>query len=101
MAKPRHADAAADSHRIDPSSNRIDNADDFVARNERQLGVGKIAVNDVEIGAADRTRFDFESYFPGQRRWFRLLRQHQLLSHFPQNHRLHRHCLKILTAWFG
>jgi hypothetical protein len=51
--QPGHADAVAFSEPADAGAETSDGTDDFVAEHQRKLGVEKLAVSYVEIGAAD------------------------------------------------
>jgi hypothetical protein len=93
MTQPRNTDAAADPQRIDPFSDRIHDADDFVAGNKRQLRIREIAVDYVKIGAADRARFDHEPYLTLRWRRQAPLDQRQRPSGLAKLHRLHGHSL--------
>jgi hypothetical protein len=53
MAQPGYADAVADFEAFDRSAERADAADDFMAGNYRQFGLGQVAVDDVQVGAAN------------------------------------------------
>jgi hypothetical protein len=65
MPKPRHADALADAKAIDPRPDRIDTADDFVTRHNRQCQIRQIAVDDMQIGAANAARGHLYAYLAG------------------------------------
>ena len=43
---------------VTPASERLDDAHDLVARHDRQMDVGQLAVDDVQIGAADAAGLD-------------------------------------------
>ena len=58
MAEPRDADPLPDRERRRARTAGQHLAHDLVARDQRQLGVGKLAVDDVKIGAADRAGLD-------------------------------------------
>src|ERR1019366_5441052 len=53
VAEPRNADAFTDAQLLDASPDCIDPADDLVARNDRHLRVGQLAIDDMQVGAAD------------------------------------------------
>ena len=69
MSQPRHADAVADGKAFGARAKRRHMADDLVAENERQLGMGELAVEDVEIGAAHAASRDLDQDLvrPGRR----------------------------------
>ena len=52
-AEPGDADAVADRDIAHAVAERLDRADDLVAEDERQCRVGQLAVDDVQVGAAD------------------------------------------------
>src|SRR5205814_3852524 len=56
--EPRHADALA----------RLGGAGDLVPDDQRQLRIGQLAVDDMQVGAADRAAFDFDEELAGLRR---------------------------------
>ena len=53
VAEPRHADAHADAKRCHAGAQRRHDTDNLVAGYQRQLGIGQLAIDDVQIGAAD------------------------------------------------
>lgn len=53
MAQPWDADALADCQSLDPLALGGDDADDFVAGNQRQTGRGQFAVEGMQISPAD------------------------------------------------
>src|SRR5580658_6365453 len=63
MAEPGHADARAGRER-DPFARSLDPAYDLMPRNDRQLGVGQLAVDDMQIGAADAAGLDAQPNLP-------------------------------------
>src|SRR5206468_7934188 len=60
VTEPRHADAIADLEAGDAVADLIDDTDNLVAGDQRDLGVGQLAVDDVEIGPADSARADLD-----------------------------------------
>ena len=77
-AEPRHADALAEREAADALADRRDAADDLVPRHDRQLGVLQLAIDDVQVGAADAAGGDLDQQLPRPR-----LRQRP----FPQDQR--------------
>ena len=79
-----------------PSANRrrraerLDLADDLVAEDERQLRARQLAVDDVQVGAADAAREHAEEHLPGRRRRVGHLRCFERLARQAQQHGLHR-----------
>jgi hypothetical protein len=65
VPEPWHADALADGWCIEAAADAIDDADDLVAGNDRQSRQAKLAVDDVQIGAADRARLDAKTHLAG------------------------------------
>jgi hypothetical protein len=89
-AKPRHADALPDVKRIDAVPHHFDAADDFVTRHDRKFGIGQLAINDVQVGAAHPARRHANSDFADCRP--RLGRLHKLKRRArPFQH----HCLHV------
>jgi branched-chain amino acid aminotransferase len=58
MAQPRNADASADVEAVHVGAERVDAADDLVARHDGQRAAGKLAIDDMKIGAADGAGLD-------------------------------------------
>ena len=59
MAEPGHADARVRAQKpVTPAPDRVDAADDFMAGNDRELRLCQLAVDDMEIGAADAAGLD-------------------------------------------
>jgi hypothetical protein len=76
VAEPRDADTHADAQPLD--ADRIDAANDFMARNNWQFRIWQFAVDDVQIGTADaaggdlysnlaRTGFGVREFLPDER----------------------------------
>src|SRR5690606_11895164 len=89
-AKPRDADTVTLFEFLNALSELRDIADDLVTRDDRQLGIGKIAVYDMQIGAADTAGRDAYQHLT----WARLRDRHveklQLRSRLLEDHRAHR-----------
>ncbi len=103
MAQPRHADAIARCELRDALTERRHMADDLMAEHERELGLRKLAVENMQIGAADAAGRDLDEDLAGSR-----------LGHFErgllerrarafEQHRLHLrgdgHARFALLAW--
>jgi hypothetical protein len=65
MAKPREADALARFQTLDIGADCVDPADNFVARDDRRQQVGELAVEDVQIGAANAAGGNADTDFAG------------------------------------
>jgi hypothetical protein len=59
-SEPRDADAITVRMIRDVGANRFDTTNDLVSWHDWYRGLGQIALDDVEIGAADPTREDFD-----------------------------------------
>jgi hypothetical protein len=88
-AEPRHADALPDVKRIDAVAQQIDAADDFVARHNGKPGIGQLAINDVQVGAAHPARRHPHSDFSSYRPRIGPLHQSERLARPFQNHCQH------------
>jgi len=55
MAKPRNTDSLANTESLNTRSKRVDPANNFMARDDRNLRVWQFAIDDVQIGAANAT----------------------------------------------
>jgi hypothetical protein len=64
-------------------------SDNLVSGNERKLGVRQVAVDDVEIGAADGARRNFDKHLAGTRTRRLPLNQPQGMASSLEHHRLH------------
>ena len=60
--QPRDAHPRARRESCDVRAERDDVADDLVAEDERELGIGQLAVGDVQVGAAYAARGDPEQH---------------------------------------
>ena len=59
-AQPGNADAVANGEALSAGPEPDHNPGDLVPQNERQLGLGQIAVDDVQVGAADAAGVDLD-----------------------------------------
>ena len=57
MPEPRHTQPLSSADIAHVSPHDLNDSNDFVAGDERQLGIGKIAVDDVQISAAHGAGF--------------------------------------------
>ena len=91
MAEPCDPDAVAGSQMRDAVSDDFNDADDFVAGNDRQLAGRQFAVDQVEIRAAHAAGAHADQHLTGQRdRDFTFDRLHGSRAGFHQRHRPHR-----------
>ena len=72
-AQPGHADALSDRKSAHACPNSCHAADDLVARHDRQLGMRELAVNHMQIRAADPASRDLDHDFARAGRWNRPL----------------------------
>src|SRR5215212_2533952 len=102
VAEPGNADALARREPLRPSPERIDDAHDLVAGDQRQFRMLEVALHDVEVRAAHRAGLDPHADFagPGFRR--RNLLQAERLADPSQHHGLHERRSKSVAAlpWF-
>ena len=89
VPQPGNVDAYAGSRPRDAATKRIDDPDDLVAGNDRQLRIGQFAVDDAQIGPADRAGLDAHTNFTGAGMPVRLFLKHQRLPDCMQDHHLH------------
>jgi hypothetical protein len=87
--EPRDPDAVALAHRVHVVAGRLDHADHLVAEHERQLRVGKLAVHDVQVRAADRARADANSHLAGTGVRVRNLSRVKRAPRLVEQHRAH------------
>jgi hypothetical protein len=88
MAEPRDADAGP-KRQADPLASRLDPADDLMPRHDRQLWVRQIAVDHVQVGAADAAGLDRQPNLARPRVGLGPLLDREPLAGPPQNHRAH------------
>ena len=88
-AKPRHADALPDVKRIDAVANHIDAADDFVTGHDGKFGIGQLAINDVQVGAAHPTCRYANSDLANCRPWIGRFHKPERRARPLQHHCLH------------
>ncbi len=90
MRQPGNADPLADGEILDPGAEPLDQADHLVAGNDRQPRIGQLAVDDVQIGAADAAGFDANQQPPRPGRRRRPLFEDERRADRMQRHRAHR-----------
>src|SRR5438876_831611 len=66
-AEPGYADPLAGAQRRDAGAYRLDGADDLVAGHHRQAGHRQLAVDEMEVGAADRAGAHPQPHLAGAR----------------------------------
>ena len=94
MAEPGHADPRAELE-VDAFADRLDAADDLVPRHDRQLGIGQLAVDDMQVGAAYAAGLDPNPNLPRSGRRIGPLLHHQPFAGPPEDHGAHdRICLQ-------
>src|ERR1051326_7022145 len=89
-AEPRHADAAA----------AVVDADDLMSEDERELRVGKLAVSDVEVGAADGAGGNADAELAGARDRRRNVAQRQRRALMFEEHRSHKSERSVPVKFF-
>jgi hypothetical protein len=89
VAKPGDTDTTSKPRGLDTISNGIDNADDLVTGNKRQVWILEIAVHDMEIGTADRTGFHLHPQLAGARSRVVSFGKHQGFPELLKNHGFH------------
>jgi hypothetical protein len=97
-SEPRDADAIAGCEGSDTGPHVDDSPDDLVAGHDRQLRVGKLTVDEVEIGAANRARADADQQLSGPRARDDEVGGLQGGPRSAQNHRVHRQRKPVVTT---
>ena len=89
-AEPRHPDPVAERETVDLRPLVDDDADDLVTKHQRQLRVGELTIDDMQVGAAHGAGAHRDQHLlrPGTRR--RQFRRDQGLSRCRQQFRSHR-----------
>jgi hypothetical protein len=64
-AEPRDADALPDLEPLRPLTESLDRSHDLMTGDERQLGLGQVPIDDVQIGAANPARMHAKEDLPG------------------------------------
>ena len=88
VAEPGHADARAELE-ADPFADRLDAADDLVARHNGQLWVWQLAVDDVEVGPANAASLNPHANLARSRRGVRPLLHPEPLVRPIEDHGAH------------
>src|SRR5215216_551395 len=89
VAEPRHANALPAREPTDAVANDGDAANDLVAGDDRQLGVRQLAVDDMQVGAADAARRNLDHNLAGGRRRHRPLPHHERAAGPLEDHCAH------------
>jgi hypothetical protein len=79
MAEPGCADADPKRER-DPFARSLDATYDLMPRNDGQLGVGQLAVDDVQVGAADAAGMHAYQHFSGAGLGLRRVGEYQRIA---------------------
>jgi hypothetical protein len=87
VAEPGNADPLAGPEPVHAATGLRHLADDLVARDERQLRVGQLAIDHVQVGAAHRAGLDPEEDLPGARLRHRQLGKAQRFARSVEKHR--------------
>src|SRR6516164_2093762 len=88
-AEPWHADALTLACALHALAARDHRGDDLVPGNHRQPRVGKLAVDEVKIGAAHAAGANLEQELPRPRRWARTVDELQRSARCVENHGEH------------
>jgi hypothetical protein len=88
-AEPRHANARADRDAGHASADRGDATDNLVPGHDREFGIGKLAVDHVQIGAADAAGRNLDQNLACRRLRNRLLAHGKRHLWPTKNHRAH------------
>jgi len=89
LSEPGNANALADPAPSHSFADGFDASDYLVPRDERQLDVGEIAIDHMQIGPTNGARFNRDADLAGSRRWKGAFFQLQTGAQCVQNHRLH------------
>jgi hypothetical protein len=95
VTKPWDAHTLAHVQPLDPSSEPIDPANDFMARDDRYGRMRQFAIDDMQIGAANAAGGDLHPDFTRPWLTVRQLGPFKRSADFLQNHRLHGVLLKL------
>ena len=98
-AEPGDADARAE-RQINAGAGRLDAADDLMPRNDRQLGIGEVAVDHMQVGAANAARLDPNANLPRPRLEFGPFLQREPIAGPPQDHGAHGARLDHERVWW-
>ena len=91
VPEPRNADPIADVQMRHAVTYHVDEADDLMSGDDRDLNGRQVAVDDVEIGAADAARANADDHFAGQRnRNFAITQLERPAARRRQRHGFHR-----------
>ncbi len=88
-SEPRHADPVADRQAFGALAERVDHADDLMPEDEGEDRFGEVAVDDMEVGAADPADMDAEPHLVRARLGVGQLGGAQRRSRTVQHHRAH------------
>jgi hypothetical protein len=100
MAEPGNADPLTHTQPLDAGTDHIDPTDDFMAGNDRRLGVRQFAVEHVKVGATNAASQYFDPDLARPRLAIRQVGPHEGRPWLGQYHRLHgRILLKAALQW--
>src|SRR5690606_20441158 len=88
--EPRNADSIADPVTRRTGTDRFDAADDLVTGNERQHRIGQLAIDDVQIRAADGARLDAQQQLAFAGLWNRKRTRRKPFTGLFEHHGPHR-----------
>jgi hypothetical protein len=71
------------------AAQQVDAANDFMARDDRIADAGKFRIDDMEVGAANPTRVDFDADLPVARDWIVALLHLEECGWSREHHRAH------------
>ncbi len=100
-AQPGNPDPLAERELAHSCAELFDRADDLMSGHERQLGLGELAVDDVQVGPADCARPHREPDLARRRLRLGELREPQRLAHPLEDHRAHRQAIAAeeISGW--
>jgi hypothetical protein len=99
MPEPRDADSIARCKLTDATAQGSHPPDNLVSGNERKSGVRQVAVDHVEVGAADRACRDFDEHLAGTRTRHLALNQPEGAANSLKHHRLHASTSLMLSVF--
>jgi hypothetical protein len=89
VPEPGHADPIPAGEALDFGPGLIDAAHDLVAWHDRQLGIGQVAVHDVEVGPAHGASLDADTKLVGLRQQLGPVLQNERAADLTKDHGSH------------